>query len=124
MVKVGLAVEGCSLNGYEWVLEEEDGDIKWFSSLDEAEAFMVEAGADEDDLDFMKFVDENGEEVWHGKREGDPPVYFIEVEGGMQEAERQRLKNKSMEYPTAEEILSAMNQGLHYLFEKGGADGG
>jgi succinate dehydrogenase flavin-adding protein (antitoxin of CptAB toxin-antitoxin module) len=63
MVKIGQAIEGISLNGYEWLLEEEDGDIKWFDSYEEAEAFLLQTGANEEDLYLYKFVDENGEEV-------------------------------------------------------------
>jgi hypothetical protein len=63
MVKIGQAIEGISLNGYEWLLEEEDGDIKWFDSYEEAESFLLQAGATEEDLYWYKFVDENGEEV-------------------------------------------------------------
>jgi hypothetical protein len=63
MIKIGRAIEGISLNGYEWLLESEDGDIKWFNSLDEAEDFLLQAGAKEDDLYWYKFVDENDEDV-------------------------------------------------------------
>jgi hypothetical protein len=63
MVKVGRAVEGISLNGYEWLLEEEDGEIKLFDSCEEAETFLLQAGVGEEDLRLYKFADENGEEV-------------------------------------------------------------
>jgi hypothetical protein len=63
MIKIGRAVEGISLNGYEWLLEDEGGDIKRFNSLIEAETFLLQAGAKEEDLYWYKFVDENNEEA-------------------------------------------------------------
>ena len=70
MIKVGRHIEGISINGLEWLLEEEDGDIKWFDSIDEAKAFLLQAGAAKDDLWWYRFIDENGEEVSQISEEG------------------------------------------------------
>ena len=70
MIKAGRPIEGISINGFEWLLEEEDGDIKWFDSIDDAKAFLLEAGATEDDLWWYRFIDENGEEVSQTSKEG------------------------------------------------------
>ena len=63
MIKVGRSIEGISLNGFEWLLEEENGDIKWFDTVVEAKVFLLQAGATSEDLWWYRFADENGEEV-------------------------------------------------------------
>jgi hypothetical protein len=43
-----------------------------FNSIDEAQSFLLQSGAKEEDLYYYKFVDENDEEVWQGKEFGNP----------------------------------------------------
>lgn len=60
-------IGGISLNGFEYVLDGEDGNILFFDSEDQARKFLIEAGysADElrEDLD-NRAIDIN---VWEGE---------------------------------------------------------
>lgn len=66
-VVVGRPINGISLNGYEWLLdgpEEEGGSEVTFENKEDAKQFLIDAGADEDDIEdefVFKFIDENGE---------------------------------------------------------------
>lgn len=46
-------INGISLNGAEWILDSEDGDIRTFSHKDEAVAFLNSSGVcgDEEDIE-------------------------------------------------------------------------
>ena len=49
--KIGRPINGISLNGLEWVLTEEDGDIMLFDSVAEAREFLFAHGATTDDVE-------------------------------------------------------------------------
>lgn len=56
MIIVAKHIENISLNDLEYLLDDE-GNIKYFNSKDEAVKFLINAGADEDDIEFFKFID-------------------------------------------------------------------
>lgn len=56
MIIVAKHIENISLNDLEYLLDDE-GNIKYFNSKDEAVKFLIDAGADEDDIEFFKFID-------------------------------------------------------------------
>lgn len=56
MIIVAKHIENISLNDLEYLLDDE-GNIKYFNSKDEAVEFLIDAGADEDDIEFFKFID-------------------------------------------------------------------
>lgn len=43
-------IEGISLNGFEYVLDGEDGDIKFFDSEEQARDFLINAGYSPEEL--------------------------------------------------------------------------
>ncbi len=45
MIKIGRAIEGISLNGIEWLLDEEN-DVMTFSDRENAKEFLKENGFD------------------------------------------------------------------------------
>ena len=56
LVIIGRAINGISLNGLEYLLEGgPDGEIQVFESQEAAEAFLVEQGATEEDLEYFVF---------------------------------------------------------------------
>ncbi len=57
-VKVGRHINGITLNGYEWLLTEEEGDIMFFNSTEEAKQFLLEHGETEEGLYRYKFETE------------------------------------------------------------------
>ena len=60
MIKIGRAIEGVSLNGIEWLLDEEN-DIMTFSSRENAKEFLKENGFDsftEEELEDSFFYEE------------------------------------------------------------------
>lgn len=54
-IVIGRHVEGVTLNGYEYVLNE-NGTVKEFKDKKEAIDFLLDAGADEDDIPYYKFI--------------------------------------------------------------------
>lgn len=56
MIIVGKHIENISLNDLEYLLDDE-GNIKYFNSKQEAVEFLTDAGADEDDIEWFKFID-------------------------------------------------------------------
>lgn len=44
------------MNDLEYLLDDE-GNIKYFNSKDEAVKFLMDVGADEDDIECFKFID-------------------------------------------------------------------
>jgi hypothetical protein len=62
-VKVGRHIEGISLNPLEYVLDGSDGEIMWFDSKEAAVGFLKTAGATDDDIDWYRFVGEDGRDI-------------------------------------------------------------
>jgi len=58
-VKVGRHINGISLNGLEWLLDD-DGDIMYFDSEAQAKQFLLDHGETEEGLYWYRF---EGEEV-------------------------------------------------------------
>lgn len=54
-VVIGRPINGISLNGLEFLLEKEDGDIKHFQSLNKARSFLIENGVTPEDVDEFEF---------------------------------------------------------------------
>lgn len=52
---VGRHINGITINPLEYVLESEDGDIKEFDSKEDAIKFLLNVGADEEDLEWFVF---------------------------------------------------------------------
>lgn len=52
---VGRHINGITINPLEYVLESEDGDIKEFDSEEDAIKFLLNVGADEEDLEWFVF---------------------------------------------------------------------
>ncbi|MDR0476174.1 MAG: hypothetical protein LBH43_21215, partial [Treponema sp.] len=57
-VKVGRHINGITLNGYEWLLTEENGDIMYFDTEEQAKSFLLEHGETEEGLEWYKFQSE------------------------------------------------------------------
>jgi hypothetical protein len=60
MIKIGRAIEGVSLNGIEWLLDEEN-DVMTFSDRENAKGFLKENGFDsftEEELEDSFFYEE------------------------------------------------------------------
>ena len=53
MYEVGRPINGISLNGLEFLLESEGGNIKLFDTYEAAESFLRDAGFDDEDLDWI-----------------------------------------------------------------------
>lgn len=53
-IRVGRAINGISLNGYEWLLDP-SGDILWFGSVNEAQIFLLEHGVFYQDLELFNY---------------------------------------------------------------------
>jgi len=54
-IKVGRHINGITLNGYEYLLTEEDGDIMLFDSEEQAKQFLLKQGETEAGLGWYKF---------------------------------------------------------------------
>jgi hypothetical protein len=62
-IKIGRSIEGIALNGYAWLLDGPDGNIKWFDSRKEAEQLLFDSGICAGDLYLYCFVSEDNKEV-------------------------------------------------------------
>jgi hypothetical protein len=58
MVIIGRAINGISLNGLEYILEEEGGDILKFYSEEQAKLFLLAKGEVEENLYLYTFQNE------------------------------------------------------------------
>ena len=58
MVIIGRAINGISLNGLEYILEEEGGDILKFHSEEQAKLFLLAKGEVEENLYLYTFQNE------------------------------------------------------------------
>lgn len=56
MIIVARNIEGCSLNGLEYLLDE-DGEIMEFESKGKAEGFLRAKGFTDEDMYYMRFID-------------------------------------------------------------------
>jgi hypothetical protein len=60
-IKVGRYINDITLNDYEWLLVEEDGDIMYFDTEEQAKQFLLDHGETEEGLEWYKFKSVEGE---------------------------------------------------------------
>jgi hypothetical protein len=56
MVKIGRPIEGIALNGFEYILEEEDGPERLFETPAAAKKFLIPFGITEEHFDNCSVV--------------------------------------------------------------------
>jgi hypothetical protein len=56
MLKIGRPIEGISLNGFEYLLEEEGGKEKLFETQEAAKEFLIPFGITEEHFDSCSVV--------------------------------------------------------------------
>jgi hypothetical protein len=59
-VKVGRPIEGISFNPIEYLIDEPDGEIKWFDSREAAVKFLKSKGASDDEINLYWFIAKTG----------------------------------------------------------------
>lgn len=57
-IVVGRHMEGITLNPLEWLLSNDGAEIMTFNSVDEAKGFLKGKGYQEEDMEFLRFVEE------------------------------------------------------------------